>query len=228
MNIREVDPVPLQTQDPSRVQRVSIYPSSMLGYRQMQGIPGCWDAMTFIMNASRRGQGQEPFYKKEGAARAVCGAMCALVRDSSCDHSGVYRGGRSGGRVHFLEDIECDEMHNYAQEIGSLIKSGRSSRMRVSMPWPGSKVTLHCVQVGKEKSVPVFAFCREGDSAPFAMTGMRHILWTRRPALEGGRSIHQYKESRESMVEVCATLWAMLLMRASAQTDWSPAECRSS
>lgn len=124
MNIKEVEPIP-STIAAHEGKKVSVYPSGMLGFRQMQGIPGCVDAIDFIQKSSRRGGGNPPLHTRESAARAVCGAMCALKRDSSSDRFGVYRGnsgreaGREADRVYFLEDIECDEMHHYAKEVTS-------------------------------------------------------------------------------------------------------------
>lgn len=76
--------------------------------------------------------------------------------------------------------------------------------MRTPLDWGVSKVTLHCVPIGKRDSTCVFAFCRGGTIRPFAMTGMRHILWNKVSSpspVEMGTTIHQYKEDRKSMVE---------------------------
>ncbi len=77
----------------------------------------------------------------------------------------------------------------------------RDIRTFSGIVWSGQKIVIHAVKVGgnwtnlnKDSSIPThktqnpvfgFAFCKEGVGRPFALTGMRHLVYYHMKNVEG-------------------------------------------
>lgn len=119
--------------------------------------------------------------------RVVLGAFNAFYRDMRLSQQFLV------SRTFFLEDIECDEMHMYGDYVEDMIKKGVDTRaINHPITWSGNNINVIAVRVGgvwgDKVNAPVFgfAFCKEGTTKPFALTGMRHHVYYHMKINTGG------------------------------------------
>jgi len=175
---------PMHIADPER-EKLSVYPIGMITPRQATHIPMGMRIMGFMRGLMPK------YFTREITYKALVGAFCAYYRD---DRYAKQFPSDKSLRTHFVEDIECDELHDYGDYVTKSIESMNSRdkknkfsddiRTFSNIVWSGQKINVHAVRIGgswnrSDKSEPVFgfAFCKDGVSRPFALTGMRHVVY---------------------------------------------------
>ena len=262
----------------SEGRKISVYPVGMVTSSRIARIDSGVKVGQFLRGI------MPSHFGRENGSRVLLGAFNAFRKDRRIDQQ-FPRHPSIGKRTFFLEDVECDEMHNYANYVASLLEKSLGGGTTTTTPSPGptkvawgaaaadttrkrmhmeasttpaappprepqiqsmhgidwgggdTKISLHAVRMDKggggggggdcaaaNAAVYAFAFCKTGSSRPFALTGMRHIVYKHmidmknefgdvaRGFLEGtsgggisgiSGTVHQYPMSRNSMLEVC-------------------------
>ena len=126
-------------------------------------------------------------------------AYCAFYRDER--YTSLFPNS-SGKITHFVEDIECDELHTYGDYVTQLIGNKISTNSTTThdvrtfdgVTWSGQNICIHAVRIGgswaatrdvSDRPVFGFAFCKEGSARPFALTGMRHLVYHQMKQVNG-------------------------------------------
>lgn len=144
--------------------------------RMVSLIPAAVDIVNFM-----RSLYPKVFYNKDIPAAVVLGAYNALVHNNA--HGCT-------DKLHFIEDVACDEMNRYGQMVSTIIQNKNPSsntwsfgtgikRFDRIVSWDGEDVMVACVRMGSvSHPFYAFAFCVLRERwIPFAMSGMRHQVY---------------------------------------------------